>query len=45
LQHQVEASVSTPIRPKDGGQRATQGAPEAGMACSLVRILAYDWLS
>jgi hypothetical protein len=42
LQHRVEASVSTPIYPKDGGHGAPQGALEAGTASSPVRISAYD---
>jgi hypothetical protein len=45
LQHRVKALTSPPAHPKDGGQRATQGALEAGMASSPVRISAYDELS
>jgi hypothetical protein len=44
LQH-WKASILTPVRPKDGGQRAAQGAIEVGMTYSLARILAYDRLS
>jgi hypothetical protein len=34
LLHWVEASILLPTDPKDGGQRATQGAPDAGTASS-----------
>jgi hypothetical protein len=42
LQHRVKASIFPPARPEDGGQRATQGALEAGKTSLLVRILACD---
>jgi hypothetical protein len=45
LLHWVEASILTPVCPRDGGQDATQGAPEVGMASSPARISAYDRLS
>jgi hypothetical protein len=42
LLHRVEASIMPPANPKDGGQRATQGAPEAGIASSPVSFLTCD---
>jgi hypothetical protein len=43
--HQDEATILTPIHPKDGGQRISRGALEAGTTSSPARILAYDRLS
>jgi hypothetical protein len=45
LQHQVEASVLPPARPKDGGQRATQGTLDVGTTSSPVGFSACDRLS
>jgi hypothetical protein len=45
LQHQVEASVLPPARPKDGEQRATQRTQDAGTASSLAGFSACDRLS
>jgi hypothetical protein len=35
LLHRVEASISSPTSAKDGGRKATQGAPKAGTASPL----------
>jgi hypothetical protein len=45
LQHRVEASVLTPARPTDGGQRATRGALDTGRASSPTGFSAHDQLS
>jgi hypothetical protein len=42
LLHRVEASILPPTNPKDGGQRATQGASDAGMTSSLVGFSMCD---
>jgi hypothetical protein len=45
IQHHVEASILTPVCPKDRGQTATQGALVVRMASLLMRISAHDRMS